>query len=474
MKNIKFTYKQVVLLLGFIFVTVISCERDLSDEAVFATFPSTAEIYTDNPVGLTDQFFVSFDPATGANTEAFGTDDNEAFEGRSSIRIDVPAPDDANGNFVGGIFLDRGDGRDLSGYNALTLYIKGNITATVDAIGFGADFDKDKFTVSLSNIRLSTDWKKLIIPIPDPSKLIQEKGLFGFSTGTISTNGIGYTFWMDEIRFENLGSVAQPQPSILNGEDVVQQTFNGSTVDIAANGLTQTFNVNGSNVTVSAAPAYFLFNSSNPGVATVDENGLVTIHNEGTTKITASIAGVAATGSLEITSSGNLPESPVPMQSAANVKSIYSDAYTADTASNFNPGFGGSTTQTTEGSTNGNNVQIYTNNNFTGIIFNNTVDASALSFLHVDIYTQQSDTSVEFQIRDVGANGEIETNVTTGFPDGDDKDFRFTASGLTPGAWTSLEIPLSGDIANQKNNLGAIILAGGPDFILDNIYFYTE
>ena len=114
----------------------------------------------------------------------------------------------------------------------------------------------------------------------------------------------------------------------------------------------------------------------------------------------------------------------------------------------------------------------YTNNNFTGIIFNNTVDASDLTFLHVDVYSLSAATSFEVQIRDIGANGTIETDIFTGLPIGDDADYRFTVSGLTPNSWNSFEIPLGGDIANQKNNLGALILAGGPDFILDNIFFY--
>ena len=50
----------------------------------------------------------------------------------------------------------------------------------------------------------------------------------------------------------------------------------------------------------------------------------------------------------------------------------------------------------------------------------------------------------------------------------------FDATGLTVGSWTSIDIPLDAGLATQKNNLGALILAGGPDFILDNIYFYKE
>lgn len=157
---------------------LISCEREVSDDVLPATFPSTAEVYTDNPVGLTDEFFLSFDPASGANPEAFGTDDNEAYLGSSSIRLDIPAPNDPDGGFIGGIFKDRGEGRDLTSYDALTFWIKASRTATFDQIGYGADFEEGKFLSTRSNIPLATDWKKVIIPITEPSKLTQEKGLF--------------------------------------------------------------------------------------------------------------------------------------------------------------------------------------------------------------------------------------------------------------------------------------------------------
>lgn len=482
MKNIKLTYTKLTFFLGCMFTLLISCERELSDEAVFATFPNTAEIYIDDPVGLTDQFFRSFDPKSGANTEGFGVDTNVAYEGRSSIRIDVPASNDPDGNFIGGIFEDRGAGRNLTGYDALTFWALGTTSGTVE-VGFGTDFDRPESDPSYAVttvVQMTSGWKKYIIPIPDPSKLIQETGMFLFSAGGFDPladgpngNEVAWTFWIDELKFEKLGTIAQQQPSILFGQDIVQQSFNGSNVDLGV-GLAQTSNVNGSNVTVFTTPSYFSFTSSNPSVASVDEKGIVTILNQGTAKVTASLAGVEANGSYEVTSSGDLPASPTPNRPDAAVKSVFSDAYTAETAINFNPGFGGSTTQASIADLNGNSVLIYSNNNFTGIIFNNTVDASALSHMHVDIYSQSAGTSVEFQIRDVGGNGEIETNVFTGAPDGDDKDFRFTADGLTPGSWSSFDIPLGGDLTSQKNNLGAIILAGGPDFILDNIYFYSE
>lgn len=475
MKNNRYINLRFTLLLGLGMIAISSCERDFSDDVQFATFNTNGDIFTDAPVGLTDEFFDSFDPtgANPANPEGFGTDDNVAFMGSTSIRIDVPAPDDPDGSFIGGIFLDRGDGRNLTGFDALTFYTKGSTTATIGEVGFGTDFEEDKFPVVAQNIRLSTDWRKVIIPIPDPSKLIQERGMFFFSAGSQSTGGFGFTFWIDELRFEKLGTIAQPNPAILFGQDVTEQAFTGSSLLLGP--LTQTFNLeSGINQTVIAAPSYFDFTSSDNTVANVNELGEVSVIGEGTATITAQLANVRAQGSLEVTSTGALQAAPTPLQPAADVSSIFSEAYPNVTESSFLPNFGGSTTETAIISNNGDNVATYANNNFTGITFNNTVDGSARDFLHVDVYVQAAGTEVEIQIRDVGANQILETNTTTGFPDGDDVDFRFTLNNLTVGQWTSFDIPLGGDLATQRNNLGALILVGGPNFILDNIYFYTE
>jgi hypothetical protein len=471
MKNIKPSFFKNLSLVFLTLAVIIGCEREISDDSVLATFPSTGDVFIDNPVNLTDDFFISFDPAEGANTEGFGTDNNVAYAGTSSIRIDVPAPNDPNGGFIGGIFKDRGEGRDLTGYDALTFWAKGSLTATVGLVGFGTDFIDDKYAVSRENIQLSTDWRKYTIPIPNASRLVQEKGMFIFSAGSQSTNGFGYTLWIDELKFENLGTIAQPNPVILDGQDLVQQSFTGSSISIS--GLTQTYNIeSGENVTVRSAPSYFDFASSDTSVATVNELGVVSVVGSGSALITATMGSVLATGSLEVTATGALPIAPVPTLAASNVKSIFSDEYTDETTSDYTPDFGGSTTQVAVVTANNDSVLIYSNNNFTGIIFDNTVDASVLSFMHVDVYAQQAGVQVEFQIRDIGANGVVNTNIFTGQPEGDDADKRFTASGLTVNGWNSFDIPLNAGILNQKNNLGAIILAGGPNFILDNIYFY--
>jgi hypothetical protein len=143
------------------------------------------------------------------------------------------------------------------------------------------------------------------------------------------------------------------------------------------------------------------------------------------------------------------------------------------TTSNFTPGFGGSTTVTEVIATSKGSILQYSTNNYTGIMFvENPIDASALGFLHVDAYVENASTSIGIQIRDIGANGVIETDVNTGNPLGDDKDLRTTLTGFQTGVWKSFDIPLNGAIQNQKSKIGAIILTGGPNFMLDNIYFY--
>jgi len=469
MKNRKYIYLKNSFILGLFFVASVSCEREVSDEVEFATLPKTGEVFTDTPIGLGSNFYFPFE---GSKATAWTVDENEGYKSKASMRFDVPNADDLDGNFAGAIFRIDGAGRDLTEFDALTFWAKASQGVTIGQMGFGIDFVENKYQVTKSGISLSTNWVKYIIPIPDASKLFEERGMFWYSAGTQNTGGFGYTFWIDDLKFEKLGTIAQPHPAILGGVDKVQQTFTGTSIAIDG---TQTFNLgSGINQTVSVAPSYFNFSSTNVDVARVSELGIVSIVGSGTAKITAILDGVKAAGSLTIESLGALPIAPIPMIPAADVKSIYSDAYDSVTGSNFTPDFGGSTTQTTEVGSEGSSVLSYTNNNFTGIIFNNTVDASTLTHLHIDIYTQRAGTSVEIQVRDIGSNGEIETDIFSGIPSGDDKDFRFTATGLTVGEWKSFDILLGGGIATQKNNLGALILVGGPDFILDNIYFYKE
>jgi len=469
MKKINSKYHISFPVLGLICVALVSCERGISDDVDFATFPTTPEIFTDNPVGLTDVFFESFDPATGANTSGFGVDQNEAYRGTSSIRIDVPTPADPEGGYIGGIFRDRGDGRDLTGYDALTFWAKGSTTATMGTVGFGTDFIEDKYAVSLDNIELSTDWKKYILPIPDPSKLVKEKGMFLFSAGTQSTGGIGFTIWIDELKFESLGTIAQPRPSILGGQNQTAQANVNSSVPLI--GFTQTFNLaNGQDVTVSAEPAYFDFTTSNPSVASVNSLGVITVEGAGgvdnTSTITASIGGVLAAGSLTIEAVD------------IDVISIFSDVFANVPVDNYNGFY--EPWQTTLGGAieeNGANIIEYTLLNFVAIEFYGRdgssvppVDATDMTHFHIDIRANET----------VQPSDYINISLHNNFTLGNEVSGTFEISGtdLTSNDWVSFDIPLSSFSGlSARDAVGMMLFVSDAtieNVSLDNIYFYGE
>lgn len=471
-----------------------SCEREVSDNITAASYPRVGEIFTDAPVGLTDAFFESFDPATGANPNGFNTDNEVAYEGNSSIRIDVPAPNDPDGGYIGGIFRDRGNGRNLSGFDALTFWVKGSTTATIGTVGFGVDFSENKYAVLAENIQLSTDWKKIVIPIPYPSKLLQEKGMFLFSAGTESTNGIGYTFWIDELRFEKLGNTSLLYPFILNGQNTTVDGFVGASQII--NQLGVVYNLaNGQNISITTAPAYFSFSSSNASVTgpfEVNSLGEVFTRIIGTTGeavITAQLGGDLAQGSLTINAVGAFPHAPIPSRSATNVISLFSDAYTNVPVRHYNGYF--APFQTTQGGAgndpfnvdiqapfaNGDldNIINYTQLNFVSIGMYETVpnvNISAMTHIHMDINVRETLNSGDY------IRIELETG-TGGTPASASFVINLASlSNVNAEGWVSLDIPLSNfpGLTNTAN-LGQVFFITDntiSNIWVDNVYFFNN
>lgn len=471
MKKFKFKSYFTFAIAGLLTTALVSCEREISEDVTLATFPTTPEVFTDTPVNLTDEFFISFDPADGANVYGFDTD-NDAYKGTQAIKIDVPAPNDPNGGFIGGIFLDRGEGRNLTEYTALTFWAKGSTTASVGLLGFGTDFVDDKYTVSLEDTTLSTAWKKYIIPIPDPSKLVQEKGMFIFSAGTQSTGNLGYSIWLDEIRFEKLNTFAHARTSILGGEDVTRQVYNG---ELVIDGVQQTVNLgDGTDVTVNIAPAYLKFYSSDPTVVQIDAQGKISVVAAGSATVTASFNGVEAAGSLTIESKGEFISAPTPTQNAADVISIFSDTY-ENVNIDFYNGYWQpyQTTTSADIENNGDNILVYENFNFVGHQFSDpTVDATAMTHLHMDVLipgTLPSNAKLIVSIKDFGANGAD--------GGGDDMTQKVTLpySQLKGDEWVSIDIPLT---LSQRSKVGQFIFENGGSAVtnlyMDNVYFYKQ
>lgn len=475
MKKTKYLYSKITTtFMTLMLITVVSCERELSEDAVFAEFGNTAEIFTDSPVGMGSNFYF---PYGGSKLTAWSVDNNVSYEGNASMRFDVPNANDPEGNYAGAIFRIDGAGRNLTGYDALTFWAKASQNVTIGEAGFGEDFGENKYVTTLRNIDLTTNWVKYIIPIPDASKLIGERGMFRYSAGGVGAPGneVGYTFWIDELKFENLGTVAQPRPAMLNGEDEEQIAFLNNAIQLS--GLTQTFNLaSGQNITVEASPSYFDFESTDIEIARVSELGVVSIVDRGVAVITAFIAGVEAQGSLTIDSNEDFDFAPIPTRDQSNVISIFSDAYTNVPVDYYNGFWGGSTTGSADFAVNGDNILNYTTFNYVGTqMANPTVDASEMTHFHLNMYIP-GDIPANFDflitVEDWGPN-----QIDNGTPNDDERQQIFVnASQVTANTWITVDVPLT---LNNKSNIGLIIYeningSSLTNFYIDNVYFYRN
>jgi hypothetical protein len=435
--------------------------------------------FTTNPEVFIDTFSpgLNYLPYEGSRAEAFTVDNQTYFGVRgASMRFDVPNFGDPDGAFAGAIFRDENGGRNLSSYNALTFYAKATKASTLNNIGFGQDFFENRYEVSLNDLRLTTNWRRYVIPIPDPSLLTQHRGLLWYADGP--EDGDGYSFWLDEVKYENIEGLAQPRPAIMNGEQSTQTVFVGAGTNVT--GLIFTANQpNGQDVTVGAAPAYFNFSSSNTSVATVNEQGQVSVVGEGSAEITATVAGINANGALIITSLGAFSPAPPPTEDPSDVISIFSDVY-ENVPVDFYNGFYApfQTTTSNDFEINGNNILGYENFNFVGIEFNQnvpTIDGSEMTHLRMDIFFPDpipANSALGIRIVNdlAGSNVATRTLITPpanpASPQPDD---------LVSGEWIRVDFDITG--LTDRSQLGQIILDSddgpglqGSTFYVDNIY----
>ncbi len=472
METVKYIKTKIILSLILSTIVFTGCERNLSDDVVLATFDTTGEVFTDNFVGMGSNFYLPF---ANSKLDAFSVDNQAGYESSASYRVDVPNANDPTGNYAGAILRIDGVGRDLSGYDALTFYAKASQGINLSEVGFGQDFITNSFLVSTVNLSVGTSWAKYTIPIPDASKLVEERGVFWYADGTDETGGLGYTLWFDEIRFEKLGTVAQQRPFIYQGQDVIVESFIGATTSIEGIGQVSNF-ANGQDININAAPSYFTFNSSDPSVATVDTTGQISIIAEGTTTITATLNGIEAQGSLTLVSLGAFTPAPTPDRDPLSVISLFSNTYENVPVDFYNGYYAPyQTTTSNDFVVDGDDILNYENFNFVGIEFNQnvpTINGKLATHLHLDIFVPGSiPVNADMRVALVDFGGDAS------FGGGDDTDiFADFSLGATADQWISIDMDISG--LNLKTNLGQIILSGdGPgtppaNFYVDNMYFY--
>ena len=464
MIKIKINYTKAFMFLSALLL-IVGCARE-EEELDPAQNPIIAEVFIDGfSAGLNYAAF------GGSDVTAFDVDMNVKYSGTSSMRISVPDFEDPKGAYAGGVYFTEG-GRDLSQFDALTFWARASRSANIAVVGLGNDLGENKFESSLQEVPVNTNWKKYYIPLPDASKLTDERGMFYYSEGP--EDGEGYTIWFDEVKFEKLGTIAFSEASILNGEDQVVQVETGASYTL--NG-TVTFNLpNGIDQDQSASSAYFNFESSNPTVASVDDNGVVNVLAEGNAVITASLGETPVVGSLTIQSSGDpvVPGSaaPSPTEPAEDVISIFSDVYQDEPVDFYNGYWEFSTTQSETVEIDGDEVLRYTMLNFVGIQFTSpTIDVSEMTHFHIDIWTPDATAlpnTFKVLLVDLGPDGSCDGS------DNSSQELTFTAPTLMSESWVSIDVPLS-DFAGlvRRGNLAQIVLSGDiPNVFADNIYFY--
>lgn len=488
MKTYSIFSSKIASLIVMGLLIILGCQTDDSDlQDVKGS--KLAEIFTDSPIGMGSNFYFPYGPdeknPAGSKLNAWSVDQDVSYKGNASMRFDVPNANDPQGNYAGGIFRIDGAGRDLSSYDALTFWAKASQGVTIGELGFGEDFFPNKYITTLTNVSLGTTWTKIIIPIPDASKLVNERGMFRYAAGTSETNGKGYTIWIDELKFEKLGTIGNPRPKISNGVNRTIDSFNGVTIPIT---LKETFNMpTGIDQTLIPAAGYFIFKSSNSNVAKVNEKGQIKILASGVTVITANIGGVLNTDtnefvggvnsvdSITINSLGNFALAPTPTKDPSKVLSVFSDFYTNVPVTYYN-GFWtpGSTTGSADFDVNGDNILNYINFNYVGTALSNpTLNASAMTRVHFNMYVPTpipGNFDFLISIEDWGAD-----QVDGGSDDTRQQIFVRRAQVLA-NTWITIDAPLT--LVN-KNNIGLIIyenINGSSlrNFYIDNVYFYKN
>lgn len=415
------------------------CERKI-DTDVLATSSKVAEIFID---GF----------ASGINFQAWGkptalSQDNETkYSGTAALKVDVPAPDDLQGNWTGGVFYTDG-GRDLSGYDALTFYVKSTASTKIE-VGLGSYGDAE-YTATIAGVTADAGWRKIIVLIPNPAKLTAEKGLFNFSAGTNDTGGEAYTLWIDEVKYEKLGTLAHTR--------IKDTTIAGfPTGNIEIDELTAYVNLpNGVNQEMIVSSKYFTFDSSNPEVATVEEN-MISFHGA---KDRTVLTPREAEGSITIT--GVYDFAPVPDKNEADVISLYCDNYTNTLTSPFNGYWAPYQTTTNDEITlsDSHHIMHYGSFNFVGIVLDQDADTTGKTNVHLDILLQDYvDGNPQIDISaDINADGEHAGQVT---------------ANLITGEWISVDVPLNGNTVIHQLQLAVTASSVAyQNILVDNIYFY--
>jgi CxxC motif-containing protein (DUF1111 family)/predicted lipoprotein with Yx(FWY)xxD motif len=176
----------------------------------------------------------------------------------------------------------------------------------------------------------------------------------------------------------------------------------------------------------------------------------------GSTGNTGSNTGSNTNDNSDSNSNDSSGSAPTPDESASDVLSIFSDAYTDISGVNFDPNWGQATSVTVA------NGEInYQSLNYQGTTFGGPKDVSGYGYFHIDIHPQQSGSLQLYLINSAAVSGVV---VETYF------DLNLTAN-----QWNSFDIPLSSySSVVDLTKVDEIKIVGSGSMSLDNLYFGGE
>jgi hypothetical protein len=331
----------------------------------------------------------------------------------------------------------------------------------LNVVGLGNDAAAGSpLPVERGALALTTEWQRFVVPVPSPSKLVAENGLFHFAEGAAATGS--YAIWLDDIEYVKTDNLGVPAPAIATE---TRDITVGSTFSVP--GTAVTYTIDAAPVTITVGPAWFDYVSIDEAVASVTA-GVVTGEAAGTTDISAELDGVMAAGKLTV----NVSEVTVPTLAAttpvnlpADVISLFSDAFTNVPVDTWSAGW--DVADIADVQIAGNATKLYTNLSYAGVELTTApLDATDMTHLHVDVWLPIA-TVFRVKLVDFGADG--------AYAGGDDSEFEVAMNGLTTKTWQPLEFALADftGLTGRAHIAQMIITSGAAATVyFDNMYFH--
>ena len=160
---------------------------------------------------------------------------------------------------------------------------------------------------------------------------------------------------------------------------------------------------------------------------------------------------------------------PTPGLDAANVISLFSEAYTDVAVDTWRTDW--SAADLEDVMVDGNAVKKYSSLDFVGIeTVSSQIDASAMTQFHLDVWSADF-TEFKVKLVDFGPNGVYDGG-------GDDVEHEIVIASPAQGEWVSLDLDLSDFTGlTTRANIAQIILVGAPTanntVYVDNVYFHN-